>query len=260
MIKLHLTIAALALSILSGCSVAPKIPAATELVAPEAIQDNTGKYMSPYTSDGVLAEWVDKAVNVKLGAAILSTAATIGAQQLAGHVPFVGGLIGHYVGNKLGRKLALEMSGGEEFIRESSDMSFNSLSNLAVHTYVYFSTHEHYQEAVEATMEIYPDLKRTYTTYLVYARKGHSDTGKYMLDNQEATVTIAALSDTESTPDSSTLEAKVEPENGLLEQQSNIDSSMEQAEDSISQTGPTSTENKFISPESENLAVTDTAL
>jgi len=180
---------------LSACSMAPKLPPKpTEILAPEAIQGNTGEYMSPYTSDGVVAEWVDKAINAKLGSTIGGTVAAIGMQQVAGQIPFVGGIVGHYVGSYVGRKIALEMSGGEEFIKETSDLSFNNLNDLSVHTYVHFSSHASYQDALNAAKEIYPDLKKTYSAALLRAPRGVTpDLLRYRGGSAESTVEINAL-------------------------------------------------------------------
>ncbi len=43
---------------------------AKEQVEGLAIEDNSGQYLSPYTSDGVTAEWVNKAINAKMGSAV----------------------------------------------------------------------------------------------------------------------------------------------------------------------------------------------
>ncbi len=155
---------------LSGCAgLQPKISEPAMLVAPTPIADNSGEFMSPYTTDGVMAEWVDKSVNASLGASIGGVAGAFAGQQLAGQIPFVGGIVGNYIGKTAGRAIALEMAGGEEFMRESSDLSFNNLDNMALYIYVKHSSHEHYADALKATMEIYPDLKQRYSVALVSA-------------------------------------------------------------------------------------------
>jgi hypothetical protein len=157
--------------IFTGCVSTPHLatPAQLTRVAIKPIEGNTGEFMSPFTSDGVLAEWVDKAVNAKMGAAIGGAVGAYAGQKLAEQIPFVGGWLGQSLGNSAGRMIALEASGGEEFIKESSDLSFNNLSDLAVYMYVNHSSSEHYQDALEATWEIYPDLKQTYMQALYAA-------------------------------------------------------------------------------------------
>ena len=45
-----------------------------------------------------------------------------------------------------------------EYIKAESDISFNSVDALAVWLYVNKSTNEHYQDAINATMGIYPEF------------------------------------------------------------------------------------------------------
>lgn len=158
--------------VFTGCSMGPPplaTPAQLVSVAVQPIEGNSGEYMSPFTSDGVLAEWVDKAVNAKMGAAIGGAIGTYAGAKLAEQIPFVGSWLGQKVGNTVGREIALEASGGEEFIKESSDLSFNNLNDLAVFMYANHSSSEHYQDALDATWEIYPELKQTYMQALYAA-------------------------------------------------------------------------------------------
>jgi hypothetical protein len=144
-----------------------KLAAPELLLAPQPIEDNSGLYMNPYTEDGVLTQWVDKAVNAKIGS---QAGALIGAQagqKLLESIPLIGGLLGQEAGQALGREIALKSVGGEEFLKESSDTSFNSIDDLALYLYVNYSSHKHYAEALDATMEIYPDLKLRYQAVLI---------------------------------------------------------------------------------------------
>lgn len=169
MFKVKLAFVAALGLLLTACASAPYMAQPTELSAPPAIMDNSGEFMSPYTSDGVLAEWVDKAVNAKAGASIGGMAGAYAGQKLAENIPFIGGFIGEAVGNKLGREVALKMSGGEEFIRSSSDISFNNLNDMAVWLYVNYSTNPHYQDALDSTYAIYPELQQLYYQALINA-------------------------------------------------------------------------------------------
>ena len=144
----------------SGC--ATPIPTASEIVAPKPILDNTGEYMSPFTQDGTLTPWVDKAINVKLASTVGGTIGSMAAQQAMSQVPFIGGILGDKVGTAVGRGIAMQAIGGEDYIKRTSDTSFHSLSDLAVYVYVKNSSHPQYQDALEATMAIYPDLKDQY--------------------------------------------------------------------------------------------------
>jgi hypothetical protein len=137
-------------------------PAELAANAPVPIQGNSGQYMSPYTSDGVLAEWVDKAVNAKMGAAIGSAAGAYAGRKALEHVPFIGGFLGQKVGNAAGRTIAIKASGGMEYIKATSDLSFHTMNDLAVYMYANYGGTENYQSALEATWELYPELKQGY--------------------------------------------------------------------------------------------------
>ncbi len=160
--------------LLIGCVAAPvpvevQMPTPSSLVAPAPIEDSSGAFLSPYTSDGVLAEWVDKAVSAKAGAALGGAVGNYAGQQATENIPFIGGFIGQKLGEEAGRKIALEAAGGEQYMRETSDLSFATLEDLAVYIYVNHSSHEHYQDALSATMEIYPQLKMSYQNALLQA-------------------------------------------------------------------------------------------
>ncbi len=157
------------LVVVSGC--APRLLAPNELAAPEPILDNTGKYMSPYTQDDVMAEWTDKALAAKTGAAVGRLAGQYAGQKAMEQVPLVGGILGEKVGGAIGRKIAIEAAGGMEFIVETSDVSFNDIDDMAVYLYVKHSSHEYYKEALDAAMEIYPPLKKRYGQALIKASR-----------------------------------------------------------------------------------------
>lgn len=162
--------AALIALVVTGCAVEPPYMAPpTVLTSPQAIQGNSGLYMSPYTTDGVLAEWVDKSVNAKTGAAVGGAVGAYAGEKLMENVPFFGGMLGQTVGESIGRSTALEMAGGEEVIKNSSDISFNDLSEMSVWLYVNHSSHAHFQDALDATMAIYPDLKEIYYQAIINA-------------------------------------------------------------------------------------------
>jgi hypothetical protein len=125
--------------------------------------DNSGKYMCPYTQDDVLAEWVDKAIQAKLGATLGKTVGAYAGQKALEQVPLLGGFLGSMAGEAAGRAIAIQAAGGWDFIKSTSDLSFNSVDNMAVYLYVMHSSHEHYQQALNATCEIYPELSNRYS-------------------------------------------------------------------------------------------------
>jgi hypothetical protein len=88
---------------------------------------------------------------------------------VAENIPFVGGFLGQKLGETAGRAVALKMVGGEEFIKANSDMSFNSVRDLALYMYVRNSTHKDFQQALELTQQIYPELKQEYYAAIIAA-------------------------------------------------------------------------------------------
>lgn len=161
-----------------GCA-GPSLPKPGELTAPKPILSNSGTYMCPYTQDDVLAEWTDKAINAKMGATIGKHVGAYAGQKALEQVPFVGGFLGSKVGEAVGRKIAIEGAGGEQFIKQSSDVSFNNIDDLAVYMYVKYTNNEHYQSALEATMEIYPELKTRYFQALHSGKSGNRAAYRY---------------------------------------------------------------------------------
>jgi hypothetical protein len=148
--------------ILSACASAPQLAAPSRIMAPQPIAGNTGNFMSPFTEDGTVSPWVEKGKSARAGSAIGGFLGAQAGQKLAGQIPFIGGMIGKSVGDSIGRKVALEMVGGEAFIRANSDISFRTVQELAVYMYAKNSAHKDFAEALALTQEIYPDLKTAY--------------------------------------------------------------------------------------------------
>ncbi len=172
--KKHLSFLALTLAVafLSGCATA-SFPTPAQVAAPTPIQNNSGKFMAPYTSDGVVAEWVDKAVKAKMGAAIGANVGAYAGQKALEQIPFVGGFIGEKAGKAIGREIAVKSSGGWEAIKAGSDLSFNSVDDLAVWMYAKYSSNEHYKDVLAATQGIYPELVERYAPAIqIAAQKG----------------------------------------------------------------------------------------
>ena len=151
---------------------APQIAAPTALTAPTPIEGSAGKYASPFTSDGVTAGWVTKSMQVKAAGQIGSMAGNYAGQKAMEQVPFVGGFLGKKAGAAVGRGVALKAIGGEEFLRSSTDLSFNSLNDMALFMYVNYSTNPEYQKILDATYAIYPDFQVAYLPALQSASVG----------------------------------------------------------------------------------------
>ncbi len=146
-----------------------QVPLASEILSPQAIEDNTGLYMSPYTSDEVVAEWVEKAIDADIGSDIGGLIGTHLGREVLSEIPFIGSTIGKNVGEIAGREIALDTIGGEAMLKESSDLSFNSLQDMAVYLYKHNSRHPNYVDVVKATMVIYPELKAVYNKSILTA-------------------------------------------------------------------------------------------
>lgn len=136
-----------------------------DALASLVIDGTSGQYMSPYTSDGVTAEWVNKAINANIGSTVGSgvgaAAGAYAANKALDSVPFgglIGGMMGSSVGESVGRETAIEASGGWEHIRATSDQSFRSLSDMARYLNAVYSNEPTYQEAMAAAAQVYPEL------------------------------------------------------------------------------------------------------
>lgn len=153
-------VAAAAMLCVASSSLAAPDP--STLTAPTPIEGNAGKYMSPFTSDGVTAAWVTKSMQVKASGQLGAMAGQYAGQKAMENVPFVGGMLGKRAGQAMGRSIALKAIGGEEFLRSSSDLSFNTTEDMATYMYVNYSTHAEYKQILEATYAIYPEFKDVY--------------------------------------------------------------------------------------------------
>jgi hypothetical protein len=171
----YFSVVALCALVLTGCAtpyVPPKLAAPQSLTAPKPIIGNSGSFMSPYTEDGTVAPWVEKGRSAKAGGQIGGFIGAQAGQKLAENIPFFGSMIGQRVGEKAGRSVALQMVGGEDFIKQNSDISFNNINDLAVYMYVKNSTHKDYAEVLTLTQQIYPELAQGYFTAISNASSG----------------------------------------------------------------------------------------
>jgi len=147
----------LLLTFLSGCATTlpqASLPAPTALVEPIPREDSQGKYLSPYTSDDVVAPWVEKGMSARVG----GVAGSLAAQKVLESVPLAG-LFANKVGSSIGRAAALELVGGVKFMRSSTDLSFDNLEDMVVYTYVRHSGHVDYDRVIKLVGDIYPEYK-----------------------------------------------------------------------------------------------------
>ena len=136
---------------------------AADLQAPEPLADKSGKFFAPFKADGTLTEWANKALSAQVGAALGAKAGEKATGMLASKVPLGGLLSG--AAKKKGKELgAIAALGGEDFIKETSDLSFNSLDDLAVYMHAKHAGSSGYAQALATTIAIYPSLEKGYDT------------------------------------------------------------------------------------------------
>ena len=143
------------------------------LAVPEPRQDAEGKYVCPYLADGSLAPWASKGIGAAAGVAgvvggdmLADQAGDLAGKALADKVPGAGAL-GSLFGRKASKKVSdtatVKALGGWDYIRETSDLSFDSVMDLAVYLHTnHAAVDEEYALAVAATMGIHPRLVGAY--------------------------------------------------------------------------------------------------
>lgn len=133
--------------------------------APTPLTDKSGKYFVPYTTSGELTAWATKAINAQAGAAIGGKAGEEAGKALAAKVPFGGLLAG--TAKKKGKQVgAITALGGPEFIKTSSELSFNNLDDYAVYLHMTHAASPNYAQALATAMSIYPELEKGYNAAL----------------------------------------------------------------------------------------------
>lgn len=179
-IRRSLVLLAVSAPLMACASAGGGFPQPTAVRIPVPIEGNTGKFMSPYTSDGTIAPWVRKARTAQAGAAIGGYAGRKAGEKALGSVPFVGGRLGKKAGEVAGRAAALSLVGGEDALREGSDLSFNTAAELAVYLYA-FQPGDPEEKAlkdkvVKFTYQIYPDVQNSWMKAIQSAKlaKGES--------------------------------------------------------------------------------------
>lgn len=68
-------------------------------------------------------------------------------------------VFGGAVGSIAGREVMLRAIGGWDFIKDNSDLSFNSLEEMAKYVAYENSSHPQYAQVLNATYGIYPELR-----------------------------------------------------------------------------------------------------
>jgi hypothetical protein len=146
---------------LFAAACAAALSLASTAFAGDAIQGNTGKYMSPFTTDGTTSGWVTKSMQVKATGQVAGLAGQYAAQKALENVPFVG-MFGKQIGEQAGRAVALQSIGGEAFLKETSDLSFASAQDLADYVKANHADHPEIGKVMSATYAIYPDVQQAW--------------------------------------------------------------------------------------------------
>ncbi len=156
-----------------------------DLDVPEPLEDNSGKYLFPYTVDGELTEWGSKALTAQVGSEAASMAADKGSQMLAAKVPF-GGFLSGALKSKAKETGAVMAIGGWEAIRASSEISFNSLKDMSVYMHSEFYGDPDYETALAAATSIYPKLETGHKRAIDKAYKTANKQAKKLLKDEDA--------------------------------------------------------------------------
>lgn len=157
-------LAGIAIGLLTSSTLlAGKFPGRDDIIPPQPILDNSGAYFAPYTQDDTIAEWVDiglKAAGMKeVGGAVGQEAGrAIGQSAGGGLGGLIGSVAGKEKGKQAGRERAVASAGGWEKIKETSDISFNSLEDLAAWLYATKSRRADYQDVMALVRQIFPEL------------------------------------------------------------------------------------------------------
>jgi hypothetical protein len=150
--------------LLGACATAP-LPEKASVVLPQPRMDSEGAFLSPFTSDEVVAPWVEKGMAAGIGAEV----GALAGQKAMESVPFVGGLLGDTVGRSVGRSAAIELVGGMDYMRSTTDMSFDNVNELIVYTWVKYEQHPSYAKVVDLIGKIYPEYGQNYMAALTNA-------------------------------------------------------------------------------------------
>ena len=158
------------------------------LEIPEPRTDADGKYLSPYLADGSLAPWARKGLGSAAGAAgvvggelLADEAADAAGKALGKEIPgaaALGSLFGRKASKKLTDTATVKAIGGWDYIQSTSELSFDSVMDLAVYMHAKHATLDgEYPLVVAATMGVYPRLVGAYEPALkrAYSRANVPD-------------------------------------------------------------------------------------
>ncbi len=176
---IFLTVAAAPASAASIAEAAAAITLANKLIekltevpvpAPEPIAGNTGKFVVPYTTAGTPAPWAEKAVAAKTGSMAGGVAADKAMDKVTGKIPLAGLMRGK-AKEKASAEAAAVAAGGWDYIRETSDLSFDHVDDLAVYLHVTHAASGELAGPLSAAMDVYPSLQKRYNGAIKNAQR-----------------------------------------------------------------------------------------
>jgi len=129
-----------------------------ELEAPPALDGGKGKYLVPFTEEGQLTEWAQKALQAQAGAAVGEKAGSAVGKALASKVPF-GGLAAGGAKKKGKQMGAAAAIGGMKFIKDTTQHSLNNVDDYIVYLHVKYSDNPDYQKGIASAMALHPEME-----------------------------------------------------------------------------------------------------
>ncbi len=159
----RLVVTCAAIGLTTGCA----LPKPETLVSPTPMRGNSGKFLNPYLANGTLAPWADKGVHSSRFAAGV---AGFAASEAIGVVDFTG-LVSSTADTLIRQQGAIGAAGGKEYMKSTSDTSFDRREDFVVNLYVNHSTTELYKKTLELMTEIYPDVGSHYDSDIRSAKK-----------------------------------------------------------------------------------------
>lgn len=127
----------------------------------EPRDDAEGEFVLPFTSTGLITEWADMALSAQAGARVGEMAAGRATEAIASRVP-LGGLLGGALRGKSREIAAVTAIGGWDYIRATSDASFDKMEDLSLYLHVEYAGTADYETALAAAMAIYPALEKNH--------------------------------------------------------------------------------------------------
>lgn len=125
--------------------------------------DNRGKFMFPLKADDSLAGWAMKSAEISRGTSIGNTAGRA-LGKVSGGLSSQGLGLAGIAGAAVGHATAINSIGGWGFIQQSSDLSFDSLTDMARYLHYRYADHPQYGLVLGAASSVYyPDFGNAMT-------------------------------------------------------------------------------------------------